>query len=252
MKKNKKVLFVGETCVAQSTEFKGFDNFHCIRYNESAVILKNILEKKEYEVTHIPCHLVPFQFPNTIEKLEKYSVIIVSDVGANTFLLHPDTSRLCKRTPNLLKLIRTFVERGGGFIMVGGYMTFQGIEAKGKYKDSPIEEILPVNLLTYDDRVEVPEGADLEVDPEAHVILKGLPAKWPFILGYNKLIPKEDAQVVVKYENDPIIALGKYKEGRTIAYATDCAPHWAPMEMYQWEYYDVLWDNLVKWVSKGI
>ena len=252
MKKKIKVLFAGESCIAQSTEFKGFDNFFCTRYNESSVILKNTLEKSGYEVTHIPCHLIPFQFPKTIEKLEEYNAVIVSDVGANTFLLHPDTSRLCKRTPNLLKLIKTFVERGGGFIMIGGYMTFQGIEAKGKYKDSVIEEILPVNLLTYDDRVEVPEGADLEIDIEAHEILNGLPKKWPFILGYNRLIAKEDAQVIVKYESDPIITIGKYGEGRTIAYATDCAPHWAPKEMYEWEYYDVLWDTLVKWATKEI
>ena len=28
--------------------------------------------------------------------------------------------------------------------MVGGYMTFQGIDAKGRYAGSPVEEALPV------------------------------------------------------------------------------------------------------------
>ena len=125
-----------------------------------------------------------------ITNIGKYDVVLLSDIGSNTMLLHPDTSRFCKRTVNTLKLIKEYVENGGGFGMIGGYMTFQGMEAKGKYKDTYIEEILPVNLLNYDDRTEVPEGADLKINPDSHVILNGLPEEWPYILGYNRLIDK--------------------------------------------------------------
>lgn len=252
MNRNLKILFVGESCVVHTIEFKGYDNFCGTRYNESALIMKDVFEKLGHSFTHIPCHRVPFDFPNELEALKEYDVVVFSDVGSNTFLLHPDTSRFCKRTPNLLKLVKQYVSQGGGFAMIGGYMTFQGIEAKGKYKDTVIEEILPVNLLAYDDRVEIPEGADLCADPSAHVILEGIPEKWPFILGYNRLIAKDDAEVIVEFEGDPIITLGNYGEGRTLAYATDCAPHWAPPEMYQWVYYEKLWDRLVRWLAKKI
>lgn len=246
------ILLVGESVIAQSIEFKGFDNFTATRYNESALIMIEMFEKIGHQITHVPCHKVFSDFPENLDDLKKYDVVLLSDVGANTFLLHPDTVRFSRRTVNKLDLIKDYVENGGGFGMIGGYMTFQGIEAKGKYKDTCIEDILPVNLLPYDDRVEVPEGIDLRVDPDSHVVLNGLPSEWPYILGYNRLLPKPESTVVVKHGDDPIIALGHHGEGRTMAYATDCTPHWAPPEMYEWVHYSTLWDRLVRWLAKKI
>ena len=246
------ILFVGESCMVHSLEMKGHDSFTATRYNESAAIMKKVFESCGHSFTHVPCHKVHGEFPEELESLKKYDVVLMSDIGSNTMLLHPQTSRFCKRTVNKLKLIKEYVEGGGGFGMIGGYMTFQGIEAKGKYKDTYIEEILPVNLLAYDDRCEVPEGVDLRANPGSHVILKGLPEQWPYILGYNRLIPKNGATVLVSHGEDPIIAVGSYGGGRTLAYATDCTPHWAPPAMYEWEHYGLLWDRLVKWLAKEI
>lgn len=155
-----------------------------------------------------------------------------------------------KRIVNRLKVTRDYVEQGGGFCMIGGYMTFQGMEAKGKWKDTVIENILPIELLRGDDRTEVPEGADLSCVPDSHPVLAGLPKTWPYILGYNKLIARPDSKVLVEYEGDPIISIREYGRGRTMAYAMDCAPHWAPAAMYEWEYYPKLWDNIVSWLAK--
>ena len=249
MKKQLSILFVGESCIVHTIEFKGYDNFTATRYNEPAAIMKKVFEGEGYKFTHVPCHRVHLDFPTSLEQLNAYDVVILSDVGSNTMLLHPDTSRFSKRTVNLLKLIKEYVENGGGFGMIGGYMTFQGMEAKGKYKDSYIEDILPVNLLTYDDRVEIPEGVDLTIDPSSHEVLNNLPSTWPYILGYNRLIAKEDSKVLVKNGKDPIITIGQYGKGRTLAYATDCAPHWASPELCQWEYYGKLWSNLVTWLA---
>lgn len=248
-KKSISILFVGESCMVHTMEFKGYDCFTGTRYHESAGIMKKLFEKEGHSFTHIPCHKVASDFPTDLESLQKYDVILMSDIGSNTMLLHPDTARFCKRTVNTLKLIKEYVENGGGFGMIGGYMTFQGIEGKGKYKDTYIEEILPVNLLPYDDRYEAPEGVDLCADPDSHIILKGLPEKWPFILGYNRLIPKEGAEVLVKNGKDPIISVAHFGKGRTLAYATDCTPHWAPPAMYEWEYYGTMWDRLVLWLA---
>lgn len=180
---------------------------------------------------------------------QRYDVILFSDIGSDIFLLLPDMCKSGKRTVNLLKLVREYVGDGGSFGMIGGYSTFQGYEAKGNYKDTPIEEILPVTLLSRDDRVEVPEGADLICDPSRHEILNGFPEKWPYILGYNRLIPKPDADVILTFEKDPIIALGTYGQGRTMAYATDCTAHWAPKDMTDWEYYPILWNRLLHWLA---
>jgi uncharacterized membrane protein len=249
MQKPLSILFVGESCFATHVEYKGIDDFQETNYHESAVVMKNLFTGLGHQFTHIPCHLVARDFPRDLETLSKFDVVIFSDVGSNTFLLLPEMVRTGKRVPNLLKLVREYVSNGGGFGMIGGYMTFQGMEGKGKWKNSVIEEILPVSLLYGDDRCEVPEGADLGCMPGAHPVLEGLPAKWPYILGYNKLDAKPDSTVLVTFEGDPIITLGQYGEGRTLAYATDCTPHWAPAPMHTWEHYPKLWDNLVRWLA---
>lgn len=252
MRDSLKILFIGESCVVHTIEYKGNDSFSGTRYNESVIIMKALIEKEGHKVHHIPCHRVHLDFPQTLEELQEFDVVILSDVGASTLLLHPDTARFCKRTKNKLKMLAEYVERGGAFIMVGGYMSFTGIDGKAKYKGTVIEEILPVCLQEYDDRIEIPEGADLILKETEHPIFQGLPKKWPFILGYNRTKAKEESTVVIEYEGDPIIALGEYGKGRTIAYTTDCAPHWAPPEMYEWEHYGTVWNRMFQWLVKEI
>ena len=42
--------------------------------------------------------------------------------------------------------------------MIGGYFSFQGIDGSARWRRTPVEDVLPVTCLPYDDRVEVPEG----------------------------------------------------------------------------------------------
>ena len=55
--------------------------------------------------------------------------------------------------------------------MAGGYMTFQGIDAKGQYAGSAVEEALPVTLSRHDDRIEMPQGAEPVLVEASHPIL---------------------------------------------------------------------------------
>lgn len=244
-----KVLFVGESAIVHSTEHKGNNTFTGTRYSEPGLIMEKILTDEGHDVTRMPCHRVHIDFPDNIDDLMEYDCLVISDIGTDSFLLHPDTMRFSERTPNKLKVIEEFVRNGKGLMMVGGYMTFAGIDGKGKYHGTIIEEVLPVNVYTFDDRVEVPEGADLKADPESHEILNGLPREWPYILGYNKLVAKEGSQVLVEHNGDPIITVGNYGKGRALAYATDCTPHWAPPTMYKWEYYGQLWTQMLNWIA---
>jgi uncharacterized membrane protein len=100
----KKLLFVGETCFAQTTEFKGTNSFSAVRFHESGHQLKVLLGQQGFEVTHIPCHLVHRDYPRTVQGLAAYDAILFSDVGADTFLLLPDMVRTGVRVPNLLKV----------------------------------------------------------------------------------------------------------------------------------------------------
>ncbi len=245
----RKILFVGESWFVHTQESKGFDIFTFDKYEEGTEWIKKALTTEDTEFVHIPCHRVEYDFPTTLADLQQYSAVIFSDVGANTLLLPMKTFAQLEPSVNKLELVKEYVAEGGAFVMVGGYLTYQGIQARGCYKDTAIEEILPVNLLTYDDRVETPQGSSLTVVKPGHPVLDGIPAEWPKILGYNRLISKENAEVLVKSKEDPIITVGTYGKGRTCAYATDCAPHWSPVSFCEWEGYTKLWHNLIDWLS---
>ena len=175
----KRVLIAGESWVTHSIHTKGFDSFTTTEYNEGVAWLKAALEGGGWDVTFLPNHLAARDFPQTPEDIARYDVVMLSDIGANTLLLHPDTFVRSKPLPNRLQSIREYVKNGGGLVMIGGYLTFQGIEAKGKWAGSPVEEALPVTLFHHDDRVESPQGVVPHVGDPSHAITAGLPAEWP-------------------------------------------------------------------------
>jgi len=76
-----------------------------------------------------------------------------------------------------------------------------------------------------------------------------LPEAWPRLLGYNRLSARTGAQVIAKAGNDPLLVAGTYGNGRSVAFASDCGPHWAPPEFVEWDGYATLWQQLVGWVT---
>ena len=246
----KKVLFVGESWHVHTVEAKGFDIFSYDHYEEATEYISAAITSAGAEFVHIPSHLVERKFPGTVEELSKYDVVMFSDVGANTMNLPMNVFINLQPTPNKLKIVREYVKNGGAFVMIGGYLSFQGIQARGAYKNTPIEEILPVELLICDDRREESDGIRATPAMQDHPILEGVPAEWPSLLGYNYLIPKRESEVVAKVGDDPLIVVGRYGKGKTCAMATDCAPHWAPIPFCTWAGYPVLWKNILNWLTQ--
>ena len=245
-----RVLFVGESWQVHVQETKGFDVFTYDYYETAVQYIEKALKAGGCEFTHVPSHMVEFSFPNTPEAFKEYDVVMFSDVGANTFNLPMNVFQRLEPTPNRLEAVRSYVQQGGSFVMIGGYLTFQGIQGRGCYRNSAIADILPVELLPADDRIEASAGITPEVVLPDHPIAKGLPLNWPKLLGYNRLIPKEGAEVIAKLDSDPMIVAGHYGAGRVVAYATDCAPHWSPVEFCEWDGYVSLWKNIVGWLTQ--
>ena len=252
MAKKIKALLIGESWVVHVTETKGFDVFTADRYEVGTEFIEAALTTDDIEFIHMPCHRIEYDFPQTVEELLKYDVIIISDCGANTFLLPAVTFVQCNPSVNKLMLLQQYVQAGGGLCMAGGYLSFMGIEGKGRYNDTPIEEILPVNFLKHDDRREHPEGLCVTIDPSVNEIFSGVGEKIEGILGYNKAIPKQEAKVLATFDNgDPYIVLGTFGKGRSIAYTTDCAPHWSSPALCRSENYRILWQNMVRWLANS-
>jgi uncharacterized membrane protein len=135
--------------------------------------------------------------------------------------------------------------------MVGGYLSFTGIDGKGRYGMSPLAEVLPVTMLNHDDRIEMSQGAQVEVCEPNHPVLGNTPADWPHLLGFNRLIAKTDATVVARVGDDPMLVVGSYGAGRTVAFASDLAPHWAPQEFLDWSHYGSMWSGILEWAAQA-
>jgi uncharacterized membrane protein len=176
-------------------------------------------------------------------------VIILSDIGSNSLLLPPQVFAQGRRFPNRLKLLREWVHRGGGLMMAGGYLSFQGFQGKANYHRTPLEEALPVDIDPYDDRVETPEGQTGLLTGIVHPVTTGLDPVWPALLGYQRLNPKPDATVLATIEDQPLLAVRSFGVGRSLAFASDISPHWAPEEFMAWPGYGRLFDQAVRWLG---
>ena len=174
-----RVLIAGESWVTHSLHQKGFDSFTTTSYHEGVGPLREALQAGGFTVDYLPNHLAAADFPATVEALAPYAAVVLSDIGANTLLLHPDTFERSVPTPDRTVAIGEYVAAGGGLVMVGGYLTFQGIEGRARWAGTPVEAALPVTLERGDDRVEVPAGIAPTVRRPDHPIVGDLPAIWP-------------------------------------------------------------------------
>ena len=242
-------LLVGEAWQSLQFDIKGFDFFSRSTYHEAIEPLQNALESNDIETEYIPTTRADREFPTSAEEIAEFDVVVLSDIGYNTISLPPTTFDEFEEVPNRLKLLEDFVRAGGGLIMVGGYLSFQGFNGKARYKDSPIEDALPVTMQSYDDRVERSDGVTPVVADSSHSVVEGTPKEWPALLGYNRVFPDEDAQELVSVDGDPLMVVGEHGDGRSAAFTSDCAPHWGSPKFMDWDHYDEVWTNLVRWVA---
>jgi uncharacterized membrane protein len=246
-----RVLLCGESWVTHSVHVKGIDSFNTSTYVEGAGPLRAALTGGGIEVDYLPGHLVPGRFPASAGELASYGVVILSDIGANSILLGPQTFEHSQPAPDRLAAIEAYVRAGGGLLMIGGYLSFAGIEGKARYHGTPVEDALPVLIDAVDDRAEVPQGVVPAPALPAHPVLRDVPGPWPALLGYNRVTARPGADVVVRCGDDPLVACGQHHAGRGAVFTSDCAPHWAPPEFLAWPGYDILWPNLIRWLASA-
>ncbi len=250
----KKVLIVGESWTVQETHIKGFDTVDLGRLEKtSADPLMEALKNSGIEVEYMPSHVAQYSFPDTVDALKEYSAIALSDIGSNTISMDPVMQFQGVRKPNRFQAMVEYVKQGGGLVMLGGYLSFAGIENKARYAMTPLADILPVEMLNYDDRMEHPEGISPVMVKEDHPVLNGVEGEWPWFLGYNKIKAKPEAEEIAKIDgNDTFMAAMEVGEGRTFAFASDCAMHWGSKAFLAWDGYQKLMPNIFKWIAKEI
>jgi uncharacterized membrane protein len=243
------VLVVGESWVKHTVHMKGFDQFHSTEYEEGGGVFLESLATAGFEVTYIRAHEISSRFPTTREALECFDVVVLSDVGANSFLLTDEVFLRSEVSVNRLSLLADYVRAGGGLMMVGGYLSFSGIDGRARFGMSPLADVLPVEMLPHDDRVETPEGFRAVIELTDHEVLGDTPSRWPRLLGYNRVIAKPHSTVVASHGDDPLLVIGRAGEGHAVAFMSDLAPHWAPPEFVEWPHYGSLWAAIITWAA---
>jgi uncharacterized membrane protein len=199
-------------------------------------------------------------FPTTRKKLYSYDVIICSDVDIVFF------------TPQQLKDMVDFVgERGGGYIMIGGYTAF----GPGGYAGSAIDKMLPVEMAGREDGYteDVPFQWQLTDEGKKHPIMQLDPDPvknadiWkamPFFNGFNHIVRAKPGATVLAvhptrntvYGPMTMLAVQQYGKGRTIAFCTDTTAGWGEEFEAHWgvtendnSYFRKFWQNMVRWVA---
>lgn len=245
-----KILFIGESWHIHMIHSKGFDSFTSSKYEEGALWLLQCLRTRGIAVDYLPAHQVQIAFPADIQALRAFDVIVISDIGSNTFLLQNETFYHMQIKPNALSLISTFVAQGGGLLMIGGYLSFMGIEAKANYKNTLLADVLPVIMQEGDDRVEMPQGIAATVADAQHKTIQGF-SQWPVFLGYNKVTAKQGTETILHIAEDPLLVYGTYQQGKTACFMSDCSPHWGSNQFMQWPHYTDMWINILRYIAKN-
>lgn len=246
-----KILLIGESWFTYTVHQKGFDAFHTAEYTEGGGPFVEALTSRGHDVTYVPAHEVHARFPPAPDALGAFDLVVISDIGANSFQLSSETFTRSVASPDKTEAVRSYVAGGGALLMIGGYLSFSGIDARARWGRVPLAAALPVDVLDRDDRVELPHGAEPEVVDTRHPVVAGLEPVWPAVLGLNEVRAKPDAHVLVECAGHPLLVVGAYGDGRTAAFTSDMAPHWAPPAFMEWSGYAELWDRLARWLSEG-
>ncbi len=245
-----KVLVAGESWTTFSTHVKGADSFTTSKYATGIEPLRSTLQGFGHEIVHLPAEHVPDSFPWTGPELGRYDLVVLSDIGSNSFYLSTETFERSVSRPDRLEMLREWVAGGGALLMIGGYMSFSGIDARARFGQGALSSCLPVLVSDFDDRAERPAGVRARVETPDHPLAAGLAGPWPALLGYNRVGAREGAEVIATLEDGaPLLATWDYEAGRVTAFTSDCAPHWAPPEFLSWDGYGKLWNNIVTWTA---
>ncbi|WP_410013837.1 glutamine amidotransferase [Sodalis sp. C49] len=251
----KQILLVGETWVSSATHFKGFDQFGSVTFHSGAKAIIAALAGTEFALTHMPAHVAVEEFPFTGQELSRYDAILLSDIGANSLLLHPDVWLHGKTVANRLDVLRDWTAAGGALAMFGGYLSFQGIDGKARWHRTAVEQALPVECLPYDDRIEVPQGFRPVIDPrkQGHALFNNITGDWPLLLGANEVVPKDGSDVLARLPDElgghPLLVTGAHGRGRTLVWTSDISPHWLPQNFIDWPGYKQLLLNMLGWLT---
>jgi uncharacterized membrane protein len=252
-----KVLYAGDSAIIAMLGLEGAEIYPVVdQVWDAGTHLTEALEGHGIEVVRMASHVAYSDFPETADSLAEYDAVILSDIGHDTLITYPGERRYrVPMGPNRLKEIVSYVAGGGGLVYCGGYFTFQGHYGKGRWADTPVARILPLEILHVpDDRIETPEGAPLSHIDTDHEITAGIDwSQTPVFMGYNRAGDIQNGGRLlgrIGDDEDPFMAVGEHERGRVLVLTSDPAPHWGS-DFVRWPHYAQFWGQALRWVTAG-
>jgi len=195
-----------------------------------ASYLAGILTHSAIPFVHVPSDVAPA------------AEVLTDEVGLFVLSDYPSVRLPAEAMARIVERVRA----GAGLLMLGGWESYHGLG--GDWDRTPVADLLPVHLLTQDDRRNWAQVM-LVRRSAPHPIVNGLPFHQPpSIGGYNEFRPRTGATVVLEGERYRVGSIGEVTEfcpdgrfpllvvkeekagpagaGRRACLATDVAPHW--------------------------
>jgi uncharacterized membrane protein len=191
-------------------------------------------------------------FPKKKEDLFAYKGLIFGSIESTFF------------SQDQLKMVVDFVSnRGGGFMMLGGRNSYSA----GHYENSPIADILPVQLAA-GDRTPVVGPVKMVVTDygRTHPLMRlaqdangNVVKDWgdlPPVNDYNQTLDAKVGGIVLargqpqqKGGTDPILlAYQRYGRGRTMALTTGSTWHWQMGMDFKDQTHEMFWKQTLRWL----
>ncbi|MFN3467516.1 MAG: glutamine amidotransferase, partial [Candidatus Brocadiales bacterium] len=205
--------------------------------------------------------LIPFPAEELFTRaLESFDLVIFQN-----FDYRPYDATMFRFGYYLANVERYVRQDGGGFLMIGGDLSF----SHGGYDGTPLEEILPVELNEGLDAIDVkdfkpqltPQGLThpvtaLDYDPERN---RRLWEDMPELKGYNRVKALKGGAVALSQstertpESAPLLAVQEVGKGRVMALLTDDSWRWNFLSVARGgsnRNYIKFWRNAVRWLIK--
>ena len=180
----------------------------------------DVVDVRENELS-----LIPFPIDEIfVEELKNFDVLILDDFSYRTYF-----------NPLYFENIRDFVRDGGGMAMLGGSRSFD----RGGYHQTALNPVLPVKLDGHGAfRTGVAARAGLTEAGKAHPLTRVFAdpdaneQAWralPPLTTLNE-VARANGEVLLSARLDgrqaPLLTVGRYHEGRTLAFASDDLWRW--------------------------
>ncbi|MFT3922353.1 MAG: glutamine amidotransferase [Myxococcales bacterium] len=205
--------------------------------------------------------LIPFPTDELFRQhLTSFDVVLLQDFDYAPYQMAP-----------YLPLIRDYVEQGGGLAMIGGSLSFDG----GGYADTPLADALPVKIRPANPSGAVVVEGAFAPEPVAgllhHPLLELYPEPAQTVAAFRSLDPLVGANSLLGVQSGglallehpsartpdghklPILTVGRFGRGRTLAFATDTSWHWSMPTAGRGKdpsAYDRFWDRAVRWLTR--